>query len=83
MRTMAQSMKNLCPKAPANANTGPRIKPTFLTTPHTVRLDENEREDFHRRKPNEQERQCGQVIVEPIFLHAHEIWSPTVRSLTI
>jgi hypothetical protein len=35
------------------------------------RLD-NHREQFHRCYANDQKRQCGHVVVEPMFVHAHE-----------
>jgi hypothetical protein len=33
---------------------------------------DNHREQFHRCYANDQKRQCGHVVVEPMFVHAHE-----------
>ena len=37
---------------------------------------DNYREQSHRCYPNDQKRQCGRVVVEPMFVHAHEDHSP-------
>jgi hypothetical protein len=36
------------------------------------RRSDNYREQSHRCYPNDQKRQCGRVVVEPMFIHAHE-----------
>jgi hypothetical protein len=40
------------------------------------RQSDNYREQSHRCYPNDQKRQCGRVVVEPMFVHAHEDHSP-------
>jgi hypothetical protein len=40
------------------------------------RQSDNYREQSHRCYPNDQKRQCGRVVVEPMFVHAHEDCSP-------
>ena len=40
------------------------------------RQSDNYREQFHRSYANDQKRQCGRVVVEPMFVHAHEDHSP-------
>ena len=37
---------------------------------------DNYREQSHRCYPNDQKRQCGRVVVEPMFVHTHEDHSP-------
>ena len=40
------------------------------------RQSDNYRDQSYRCYPNDQKRQCGRVVVEPMFVHAHEDHSP-------
>jgi hypothetical protein len=44
--------------------------------PERGSTSDNRREQLHRYYPNDQKRQCRDVVVEPMFVHAHEDHSP-------
>jgi hypothetical protein len=47
-----------------------------FNTVNAARGLENYREHFHHRYPKNQKRHCGHIVVEPMFVRAHEDHSP-------